>query len=143
MRSSPPKCRSKLGPRSCMLIALHSMCQPGRPSPHGLGQNTAPSWGARAFQRAKSASESLVYSSLATRAPAHLVEIQVDRLPVATAAGLVFLDTEIDRAIRRLVGDAPFHQGLDELDHLRDVLGGARLMVGPQAAQRLQIREEG
>ena len=37
-----------------MLIALHSMCQPGRPGPQGLGQNTSPSSGLWPFQSAKS-----------------------------------------------------------------------------------------
>src|SRR6266581_710521 len=58
---------SKLGPRIFMLMALHSMCQPGRPSPHGLGQKTSPSSVRRAFQSAKSASDSFAYSSLLTR----------------------------------------------------------------------------
>jgi hypothetical protein len=31
-------------------IAEHSMCQPGRPWPHGLGQLSSPGYGA--FQRA-------------------------------------------------------------------------------------------
>ena len=55
-----------------MLIAEHSMCQPGRPSPHGLGQNTSPSSGTRAFQSAKSARDSFSYSSLLTRSPARI-----------------------------------------------------------------------
>src|SRR6266566_1893257 len=55
-----------------MLIALHSMCQPGRPSPHGLGQKTPPSSGTRAFQSAKSATASLAYSSLRTRSPTRI-----------------------------------------------------------------------
>ena len=55
-----------------MLIAEHSMCQPGRPSPHGLGQDTSPSSDARAFHNAKSATASLAYSSLLTRSPARI-----------------------------------------------------------------------
>ena len=35
-----------------MLIAEHSMCQPGRPSPHGDGQDGSPSF--FACQRTKS-----------------------------------------------------------------------------------------
>src|SRR5436305_125554 len=34
MRSSPPRCRSNVGPSSFMLMALHSICQPGRPFAH-------------------------------------------------------------------------------------------------------------
>ena len=37
-RSAPPACRSTVGPNSASTIAAHSACQPGRPSPHGLGQ---------------------------------------------------------------------------------------------------------
>ena len=55
-----------------MLMALHSMCQPGRPSPQGLGQNTVPSSGTRAFQSAKSATASFSYSSLRTRSPTRI-----------------------------------------------------------------------
>jgi len=39
----------------------------GRPLPHGLSQPTTPSSGTQAFQRAKSATASFSYSSLATR----------------------------------------------------------------------------
>ena len=35
-------------------IALHSICQPGRPRPHGLSQRTGPSASSHAFQSAKS-----------------------------------------------------------------------------------------
>ena len=34
-RSVPPPCRSSVGPCSCIAIAEHSMCQPGRPTPNG------------------------------------------------------------------------------------------------------------
>src|ERR1700712_2666060 len=51
-RSSPPPWMSKVSPRYLALIALHSICHPGRPSPQGLGQAGSP--GLAAFQRAKS-----------------------------------------------------------------------------------------
>src|SRR3989304_3928996 len=52
-RSRPPVCRSNEGPSSFMLMAEHSMCQPGLPSPMrvrqlgspGLGPLPAGEWG--------------------------------------------------------------------------------------------------
>ncbi len=38
-RSTPPPWMSKAGPRYLPAIAEHSMCQPGRPRPHGLGHD--------------------------------------------------------------------------------------------------------
>ena len=35
IRSVPPPCRSSVGPSSCIDIAEHSMCHPGRPTPNG------------------------------------------------------------------------------------------------------------
>ncbi len=37
-RSTPPPWMSNAGPRYFCAIAEHSMCQPGRPGPHGDGQ---------------------------------------------------------------------------------------------------------
>ncbi len=37
-RSTPPPWMSNAGPRYLPAIAEHSMCQPGRPGPQGLGQ---------------------------------------------------------------------------------------------------------
>ena len=50
-----------------MAIAEHSMCQPGRPGPHGLSHDGSP--GFAAFQSAKSRGSRL-RSSTSTRAPA-------------------------------------------------------------------------
>src|SRR3954453_12163939 len=38
-RSTPPPWMSKAAPRYFSAIAEHSMCQPGRPGPHGDGQD--------------------------------------------------------------------------------------------------------
>ena len=73
-RSTPPACRSKVAPRCSRDIAEHSMCQPGRPSPQGLGQKLAPSSGLRAFQSAKSEADSRSYSSASLASPALLVD---------------------------------------------------------------------
>ena len=50
-----------------MDMAEHSMCQPGRPGPHGEGHDGSP--GLDAFHSAKS-SGSRLRSSTSTRAPA-------------------------------------------------------------------------
>ena len=52
-RSEPPPWIENSTPSSSSAIAEHSMCQPGRPSPQGLGQKVS-SPSLRAFQRAKS-----------------------------------------------------------------------------------------
>src|SRR5206468_12995796 len=38
-RSSPPPWTSNVEPRYSIAMAEHSMCQPGRPSPQGLGHD--------------------------------------------------------------------------------------------------------
>ena len=50
-----------------MLMAEHSMCQPGRPSPTDVDQLGSPARGP--FQSAKSRTSSLLYSSASTRSP--------------------------------------------------------------------------
>jgi hypothetical protein len=66
MRSNPPPCTSNGTPSSARDIALHSMCQPGRPAPHGAGHDGSP--GLANFQSAKS-SGSRLCSFSAIRAP--------------------------------------------------------------------------
>ena len=43
IRSRPPPWMSIVSPRCSAIIAEHSMCQPGRPLPHGLSQPITPS----------------------------------------------------------------------------------------------------
>ena len=67
-RSRPPPCRSKPSPSRSRAMTTHSVCQPGRPGPHGESQLGSP--GLAAFQRAKSIGERLpASSSTSTRAP--------------------------------------------------------------------------
>ena len=47
-----------LSPRISEAITEHSMCHPGRPFPHGDGQDGSP--GLDAFQRAKSSGDRLL-----------------------------------------------------------------------------------
>ena len=59
--------RPDVEPKATEHMAEHSMCQPGRPAPHGLGQEGSP--GLADFHRAKSRGSSL-RSSTSMRAPA-------------------------------------------------------------------------
>ncbi len=58
IRSLPPPWISNGAPSVASAIAEHSMCQPGRPSPHGALHHVS-SIGLRAFQSAKSSGSSL------------------------------------------------------------------------------------
>lgn len=54
-RSIPPEWMSILSPRMADAITEHSICHPGRPSPHGDDQTGSP--GLDAFHNAKSAAD--------------------------------------------------------------------------------------
>ena len=78
-RSLPPAWMSKVSPRCLRVIAEHSMCQPGRPCPHGESQDGSP--GFAPFQSAKS-SGSRFASPGSTRAPGHeIVEVALASRP--------------------------------------------------------------
>ena len=68
-KSKPPPCMSMTGPMSFLIMALHSMCQPGRPGPQGDPQVGSP--GLADFHRAKSEGLRFLLSR-ATRSPARL-----------------------------------------------------------------------
>ena len=63
----PPQWISIVSPNRLRLIAEHSICQPGLPSPKGDGHLTSPSSGVHFFQRAKSLTDSFSYSSAESR----------------------------------------------------------------------------
>ena len=70
-----------------MLIAEHSRCQPGRPSPKGLGHEGSP--GRVPFHRAKSRASSFSYSSLSTRAPLMISRLsRLDSRPYPSKAAM-------------------------------------------------------
>ena len=73
-KSMPPPWRSKVTPKCSRDIAEHSICQPGRPSPQGLGQKLAPSSGFLDFHKAKSEADSRSYSSESLASPALFVD---------------------------------------------------------------------
>ena len=70
-KSIPPPWISKWLPRYFVDITEHSMCQPGRPLPHGESQAMAPS-PCSPFQTAKSIGSSLRVSSSSSNRPAAL-----------------------------------------------------------------------
>ena len=113
------------------------MCQPGRPSPHGEGQNSS-SPSLRAFQSAKSSGLSLSCARPGLLALVHLVRIAVGELAVAVEAA----DAEVDVAAR-LVGVPAGDQRLDQLDDLGDRRGRQRLGVraaDPEPVGVLRVR---
>ena len=67
IRSRPPPCTANSRPSSFSAIAEHSMCQAGRPSPHGEGHHVSSS-SFVAFQSAKSTGSRLC-SPGSARAP--------------------------------------------------------------------------
>mmetsp|Transcript_104569 Transcript_104569/g.320324 ORF Transcript_104569/g.320324 Transcript_104569/m.320324 type:complete len:239 (-) Transcript_104569:1006-1722(-) len=69
IRSGPPPWMSSVSPRCFLAMALHSMCQPGRPRPQGDAQEGSFSFAV--FHSAKSSGASLP-SPTPTRAPAWL-----------------------------------------------------------------------
>ena len=104
------------------------MCQPGRPGPQGLSHDGSP--GLAAFQRAKSAGCSFCSPGLDARAGHHRVQAAVRELPVV----LLGRHPEVNVAVGR-IGEALLHQARDDLDHRRDLLGGAGVDVGGQDVQ--------
>ena len=119
------------------------MCQPGRPSPHGLFQKFGPSSGLRAFHSAKSATFSRAYSSAALTSPAEFVacvrsvsrsrcESLVRELSVVGIGG----NFEVDRAVRRDVGVPARDELFDHRDLQRDVRDGGGFGVRREHVQR-------
>ena len=92
-----------------MLIAEHSMCQPGRPSPIAVSHDGSP--GLAPFHSAKSRTSSLAYSSASTRSPTRSCSgIEAGQPAVRRPRG----DPEEDRPVVGPIGVAALEQGLDE-----------------------------
>ena len=99
------------------------MCQPGRPGPHGLVPRRLAGLGGlpqREVERAP-----LVLAHLDARAGLQVVDALPGQGAVAREPG----HGVVDVAFRR-VGQPARLQALDDVDHLGDVLRGARLDVG-------------
>ena len=126
IRSMPPVWMSNDGPRWAMLIAEHSMCQPGRPSPIAVDHDGSPGFGA--LPQGEVADVVLgVLVGLDAFADPELLGVELGQPAVRRPRG----DPEEDRAVVGPVGVAALEQRPDEGDHLVDVLGRARQDVGP------------
>ena len=131
-RSSPPPWISNAGPSSSSAITEHSMCQPGRPRPHGESHDVS-SPGLFAFQSAKSRGSSLSgFGSCSS----HLVRPLARELAVVREAR----DAEVDVAVD-LVREAALDQLLDERDDPGDRLGRLRQVVGHAEPERVGVLE--
>ena len=122
-RSLPPPWISNGAPSTVSAIAEHSMCQPGRPRPHGESHAVS-SIGFVAFQSAKSSGSSLRRGALEALALVHVVDVAVRERAVLGQRA----HAEVDVALG-LVGVAALDQRLDQRDDLRHHLRRLRLEV--------------
>ena len=120
-----------------MLIAEHSMCQPGRPGPIAVSQLGSPGLGP--FHSAKSRTSSLAYSSASTRSPVR----------ICSGSSRASRPYDGQDEIRKKIEPSsvryawpPAEQRLDELDHPLDVLGRAGQDVGRRHAQGGGVGQE-
>ena len=130
-RSRPPPWMSKVRPSRRRLMAEHSMCQPGRPGPQGLGHEGSP--GLAPFHRAKSAA--LRFRS-AMPPPSPCIDSSVAVAELAVVR--VLAHVEVDVAVGA-IGEALVDQPLGEVDDLVDVLGAAGEVVDRVDAQGLDV----
>src|SRR3989338_1329581 len=80
IKSCPPPWMSYWGPKYLSVIAVSSICQPGRPSPNGAGQDGSPA--CENFQRAKSPRlRFLLLSSIRETASSAISAVLPDSLP--------------------------------------------------------------
>ena len=104
-----------------MLIAEHSMCQPGRPRPKDASHCAQLGSSPLNFHRTKSrASLLVVLVGVDAHARLDPDTSSRDEAAVRREGG----DAEVDAAVHG-VGVAPRHEPLDERHHLGNVLGGA------------------
>ena len=90
-RSSPPPWMSNSAPRYLPAIAEHSRCQPGRPRPHGVGQDAPGSPALAPFHSAKSRGSRLPRGS-ASVGRLHLVELLAGQRAVRRPGAHVEVD---------------------------------------------------
>ena len=129
MRSTPPVWMSNDGPRWAMLIAEHSMCQPGRPGPIAVSHDGSPGLGP--FHSGEVADVVLaVLVGLDPLPDPQPLGVEAGQPPV----GRPRRDPEEDRAVVGPVGVAALEQRRDELDDLVDVPGRARQDVGASSS---------
>ena len=135
-RSEPPPWISKSRPRICSAIAEHSMCQPGRPSPHGRLPPAVLALLARLPER-EVLRRPLELGRVVALALLHLLERAVRELAVVRVAA----HAEVHVAAC-LVGVAGLHEVGDQVHDRADRLRGLRLRVRapqPQAVGVLHV----
>ena len=121
--SSPPVWMSNVGPRWRRAIAEHSRCQPGKPSPQRLGQRMlATGSGPGRLPEREVGGIALVRLDVAPVAGPQVVE----RVARQRAVARERRDLVVQVAGRREVGVPEVLEPLGEVEHLGDVLGGAR-----------------
>ena len=119
-------------------MALHSMCHPGYPLPHGESQSIA--WCSnfdRVNQRTKSAGFFFPSSTVDPRPRLQLLLVEQRELPVVGELA----DVEVHVPTRD-VGEPPGLDAGDQVYHVLDVLGGPADDGGHGAAEKLEIAEE-
>ena len=114
------------------------MCQPGRPRP--IGGIPGSLAGLGGLPEGKVAGRVLlILVHIDARAVFHAAQVFLAQLAVLRKGG----QAEVPGAVFGLVGSAGRGQLLDQLDHARNVLGGAGNDLGPLDAQGIQILKEG
>ena len=134
-RSMPPPWMSNSSPSSASAIAEHSMCQPGRPRPHGESHDVS-SPSLCAFQSAKSSGSSF-RSAPSTPSPWSIWS--TSRRDSSPYSGSV--RTRKYTSPPAGVGVAALHQRADQVEDRLDVLGRQRLVVGPAEPEPLGVGE--
>ena len=104
LRSRPPPWMSKCSPSSCVDMAEHSMCQPGRPSPHGRRPGGLAGLGA--ISTARNRADRAWPSSTSTREPARRSSSFLpDSLPYAANLCTSYITSPFDRRVGVAVAD--------------------------------------
>ncbi len=121
-----------------MLIAEHSMCQPGRPGPIAVSHDGSPGFG-RLPQREVADVVLAVFVGLDPLPDPEALGIEAGQ----DAVGRPRRDPEEDRAVVGPVGVAAFEQRLDEGHDLVDVAGRARQDIRGRHPERRRVGQEG
>ena len=125
---------SKASPRYLPAIAEHSMCQPGRPGPHGLGHDALSRLGGLAALPQGEVARVALAAGVGVLGRLHVVEALPGQLAVRRPRAHVEVD--VARAVGRGVGVPLLDQLLDQRDHLGHVPGRGRLVGGRQHVER-------
>ena len=128
-------------PSSAVAIALHSMCQPGRPRPHGLSQRDLAIFFVPRFPKREIADVFLVvFVVLHPAGRLQLRQIEVRQLSVIRK----FIDAKINRFVIRLISEPARNERGDHRNHLVDVtlIGRGRKIIRAFDPQRFAVFEK-